>query len=421
MYDMAKRSVAFTLATGGLLLAGPACAVAAAAEDAGVPAGSLSAHADAGEPLVAQALGARFATPNGGIGSGNTLNVPIDLGLNLCGNTVSLLAQTSASSCSITSDGPAAGSAALGAPATGRAGLLSNNAVRAPLNLLLNACGNGVAAASSTSGSACAIDRPAGHPGAVGLGSSSRSGALSANSVDLPIFVPVNACGNGLAVLSNTVSQTISCAVAEGLTAQQAGGQSAADAGSAAGAGSAISTGSTTSTGGVTGAGGSGSQTSGGADQPQTATTTTTTTTTVTSTVTSGQSQMSATAQAQASPVSPALSTTPIQVGGIGSDIAGVSAAAPQAAAPHAVAAPAAMQQADQVTVTAQPRVVWPRLEAAAFARAPREVNLPRQQSSPPGEELAHTGAGVIAPFGLAAAVLIGGGAALRATGHHRK
>lgn len=92
--------------------------------------------------------------------------------------------------------------AALGSP-----GLLSGNNIQAPLHVPLNLCGNTVnvvGALNPAQGNQCAnVDdgRRSGH-GARAEGTAADSpGILSGNNVQAPIEVPVNACGNSVDVV----------------------------------------------------------------------------------------------------------------------------------------------------------------------------------------------------------------------------
>ncbi|MFE7775417.1 chaplin [Streptomyces sp. NPDC057445] len=93
--------------------------------------------------------------------SGNTVQAPVDVPVNVCGNTVNavgLLNPASGSACANTSDsGSAAGSEAEG-DAVGSPGLLSGNNVKVPVHAPVNLCGNTVdvvGVLNPASGSAC--------------------------------------------------------------------------------------------------------------------------------------------------------------------------------------------------------------------------------------------------------------------------
>ncbi|MEV0318831.1 chaplin [Streptomyces sp. NPDC050658] len=102
------------------------------------------------------------------------------------------------------------GGGAFAADADGSAadspGILSGNSVQAPLEVPVNACGNtadAAAALNPTTGNSCANsggstnpqERPAATTAAEGEAGRSP-GILSGNSVQAPVKVPVNLCGN---------------------------------------------------------------------------------------------------------------------------------------------------------------------------------------------------------------------------------
>ena len=126
MRQAAKRSLLTVMATGGVL-----------ASTAGY------AYADAG------AVGA--ATDSPGVGSGNSIQVPISAPVNVCGDTVNvvgLLNPASGNDCGNSSRHGARGgngSSALG-HSQGSPGVGSGNAVQIPVDIPVNACGDSVTA-----------------------------------------------------------------------------------------------------------------------------------------------------------------------------------------------------------------------------------------------------------------------------------
>ncbi|GAA2988678.1 MULTISPECIES: chaplin [Streptomyces] len=103
------------------------------------------AHADA------SADGAAVGSP--GVGSGNAVQVPVHVPVNLCGNTVDVIALLNpafGNACANVSsdeghDGGGSGSGAQAeAVAADSPGVLSGNAVQAPIDIPVNACGNSV-------------------------------------------------------------------------------------------------------------------------------------------------------------------------------------------------------------------------------------------------------------------------------------
>ena len=258
MYDLAKRSLAFTVATGGLLLTGTAYTPALAAVGLGVSQGPTQAqgvqngavsasapvkavpvggaakaeagarqarqsprgllavsvqHSDnpkpkprAGGPSAGPGAAASSSTDHsGGILSGNTIQIPIDLGLNLCGNNVNALTahDTAAGSTCQSQDGSSATSST-----SHSGGIGSGNTLQAPINVPILACGNTVsvlAVQDHTGGSNCGSprgDRSGEHSGK-GYGGAAATavtdhsgGVLSGNVVQVPLNAPIDACGN---------------------------------------------------------------------------------------------------------------------------------------------------------------------------------------------------------------------------------
>jgi LPXTG-motif cell wall-anchored protein len=234
MYDLAKRSLAFTVATGGLLLSGPGyaplaeAAVAGFGNSTGPNQASGVAESHAGNPsalsaplnlrearplkpeLAAPAPAPRSApaaagasansavTHSGGILAGNTVQVPIDLGLDLCGTNVLALTvkdMVGQSTCTA----PTGSSANVVTDHSG--GILSGNTVQAPVNVPILACGTTVAAVALKDGAAPSVCEPVQAPGTGGGAGATAvnkhsGGILSGNIVQAPVNVPVDLCGN---------------------------------------------------------------------------------------------------------------------------------------------------------------------------------------------------------------------------------
>ena len=256
MYDLAKRSLAFTVATGGLLLTGTAYSPALAAVGVGVPQGpaqaqgvqndastSASSVNTAGSPgdtaqsapegraaqappdlLSSDALHPNIPAPapragsagpgaaatsntrsSGGIVSGNTIQIPINIGIDLCGNNVKAgsLKDTAGGGSCATQSGSSASSTT-----SHSGGIGSGNNVQAPVNVPILACDNtvgGVVVKDMLGGTDCsaggsgagASGAPAGSGGSAANAQTDHSGGLlSGNIVQAPVNVPVNACGN---------------------------------------------------------------------------------------------------------------------------------------------------------------------------------------------------------------------------------
>ncbi|MER5850934.1 chaplin [Streptomyces sp. NPDC002012] len=131
------------------------------------------AHADAG------AAGGASNSP--GVLSGNSVQIPVDVPVNVCGNSVSvvgLLNPAAGNTCGNASQSAASGRHASGSQVSGdrtrthRAGTGKHRAVTSDT-------GSGARAEGVTSGS---------------------PGLLSGNNIAVPIDIPVNACGNSVTI-----------------------------------------------------------------------------------------------------------------------------------------------------------------------------------------------------------------------------
>ncbi|SES23249.1 Small secreted domain [Streptomyces sp. yr375] len=109
---------------------------------------------------------------------------------------------------------PAHADSAANGSAAGSPGLISGNGVQLPVNLPVNLCGNTVNVAgllNPAAGNTCADKGEAAAPGAHGAasdggatangGAQDSPGVLSGNGVQLPVHLPVNVSGNSVNVV----------------------------------------------------------------------------------------------------------------------------------------------------------------------------------------------------------------------------
>ncbi|MFC5172896.1 chaplin [Streptomyces mutomycini] len=152
--------------------------------------GSGYAHADAG------AAGAASGSP--GVLSGNSIQVPIDVPVNVCGNSVDvggLLNPTSGNECgngssdsghASASDGGSSSGHGSGSRASGHQGARdSGSRASGHQDMRDNGAGTGRHRASGTSAHAVTTGSP---------------GILSGNQVQVPVEIPLNVCGNSVTV-----------------------------------------------------------------------------------------------------------------------------------------------------------------------------------------------------------------------------
>ncbi|MGW3037082.1 chaplin [Streptomyces sp. NPDC001178] len=154
------------------------------------------AHADSG------ANGSTSDSP--GVLSGNTVQAPVHVPVNVCGNTVNvvgLLNPARGNECSNEGGHGGSGGAHAGGHSSHSPGIGSGNTVQAPVDVPVNACGNTVNVVglhNPARGNECSNEGGHGGSGGAHAGghSSDSPGIGSGNTVQVPVDVPVNVCGN---------------------------------------------------------------------------------------------------------------------------------------------------------------------------------------------------------------------------------
>lgn len=160
-------------------------------------------------------LGDMTSAGNNGLANGNQAQVPIQAPVDVCGNAVSVVGVSGAgcmggSAADMSKNGGNAANTE-SAPITengsdltsvGNNGLANGNQAQAPIQVPINVCGNSVAVAGA-SGAGCTGGSAAGQEaGLLGdMTSAGNQGLGNGNQVQAPIQVPVNLCGNSIAVL----------------------------------------------------------------------------------------------------------------------------------------------------------------------------------------------------------------------------
>jgi hypothetical protein len=134
---------------------------------------------------------------NGSVASGNQVSVPITIPVNVCGNAAAILGvATAGCNGGATVVGAGGGSPALSTSGIGSAG--SGNQVSAPVSAPVDVCGNAVGNAKAhCRGGAVVHD----NKHASSLVTSGNGSVASGNQVSAPVSVPVDICGNSVAVL----------------------------------------------------------------------------------------------------------------------------------------------------------------------------------------------------------------------------
>ncbi|MEU8891699.1 chaplin family protein [Streptomyces sp. NPDC048442] len=157
-----------------------------------------------------------------GVGSGNSAQVPVHVPVNVCGNTVNvigLLNPAFGNKCANISGhkhgghgghGAMGGGASADSEVTHSPGVVSGNNAQVPVHVPVNLCGNTanlIGALNPAFGNKCANISGHKHGGHGGHGTTDNGasadsevthspGVVSGNNAQVPVHVPVNACGN---------------------------------------------------------------------------------------------------------------------------------------------------------------------------------------------------------------------------------
>ncbi len=159
----------------------------------------------------------QFTGANNGIGNGTQIYAPIDVPINVCGNSLAILGGASSSAiCANDVSGHRGGNwnrnrhresaqdrrGGHGAvQATGvNNGILNGTQLYAPISLPLNLSGNSAALLGSASSRAISRNE-SGHDDDFTQATGVNNGLLNGSQVAVPISVPINVCGNSLGIL----------------------------------------------------------------------------------------------------------------------------------------------------------------------------------------------------------------------------
>ncbi|MEV1238940.1 chaplin family protein [Nonomuraea sp. NPDC049750] len=138
------------------------------------------------------------------VGGGNQVNLPVSLPIDISGNSAAVLGKSEASS-----QGGATvvntGKGGTSDRTSGDGSVLGGNQVNAPINVPINACGNAVAVIGR-SDAGCKGGASVKNTGRAGSSNktSGKGSVLGGNQVNAPINVPINACGNAVSLIGKS-------------------------------------------------------------------------------------------------------------------------------------------------------------------------------------------------------------------------
>ncbi|WP_051712536.1 chaplin family protein [Spirillospora albida] len=144
------------------------------------------------------ARGGQRTDGSGGVASGNQINAPISLPMNICGNAVGVIG-TAAAGCEGGGKVKNGGPTGTGQRTSGVAGIGAGNQVNAPVSAPIDLCGNAVGNAAAGCEGGASV-RNGGHRSGKQV-TDGTAGVLAGNQANAPISIPITACGNAAAVL----------------------------------------------------------------------------------------------------------------------------------------------------------------------------------------------------------------------------
>jgi hypothetical protein len=145
---------------------------------------------------------------DGSIGGGNQVNLPISLPIDISGNSVAAVGESSASSRGGASVVDTSQGGGIPNETSGNHSVLGGNQVNAPISAPINACGNAVSLVGSSDAGCTggATVRKSGKGGAGGNRTSGDHSVLGGNQITAPINAPINACGNAVAIFGDATA-----------------------------------------------------------------------------------------------------------------------------------------------------------------------------------------------------------------------
>ncbi|GAB3879467.1 chaplin family protein [Microbispora bryophytorum] len=160
--------------------------------------------------VMALGSGTAFADTDGShsVLGGNQVDIPVTLPIDISGNAVAVAGDSRASSqggAAVQGEGVGAGQN----KTSGAGSILGGNQVEAPINVPVNACGNAVSVIGRSDASCrggAAVKSSGRHASAGGNRTSGVHSIGGGNQVVAPITAPINLCGNSIAVFGNATA-----------------------------------------------------------------------------------------------------------------------------------------------------------------------------------------------------------------------
>ncbi|AGZ38326.1 chaplin family protein [Actinoplanes friuliensis] len=155
-------------------------------------------HVESGKVTERRRGADQDTSGNYGVLNGAQVYAPIDVPINLCGNALSILGLAQSQAACVNGGGHRTES--VSQDSSSNYGIANGTQVYAPISAPLNIAGNSIGVAGEANSAAVAKNE-SGKPGGFSQDSSRNVGILNGTQLAAPISIPVNVCGNSLAVL----------------------------------------------------------------------------------------------------------------------------------------------------------------------------------------------------------------------------
>jgi hypothetical protein len=143
--------------------------------------------------------GGQTSEDNNGILNGTQIYAPIDIPINVCGNSLALLGEANASAACVNKGFGESGRGSQ--TSEDNNGIANGTQLYAPINLPVNLSGNAIGVLGEANAAAASSNESGTAGRGIDQTSEDNNGILNGTQIAAPINVPVNVCGNALGIL----------------------------------------------------------------------------------------------------------------------------------------------------------------------------------------------------------------------------
>ena len=146
--------------------------------------------------------GGQNSSGNTGVANGTQVAAPINVPVNVCGNSLAILGLANSEAVCVNGGGHTTES--VKQDTSDNTGIGNGTQIAAPVYVPLNITGNSASVLGESNAAGASANESGSQGGGVQQDSGDNTGALNGTQLAAPITVPVNVCGNALAVLGES-------------------------------------------------------------------------------------------------------------------------------------------------------------------------------------------------------------------------